>query len=841
MVEEKEDGTLRPVVMDFGLARDQSSEEHLTMTGMVMGTPAYMSPEQAAGEVSRIDRRSDVYSLGAMLYELLSGRLPFAGATTVAMILQVVQTEPTALRKINPEIPADLETIVTKAMAKEIHRRYETARALAEDLQRFLSGEPILARKASLIYVVYKRAQKHSAMVAVSMLCLLSVIALLAVFVRGRILAARERSRAERQSAFSQQLGRDITQMELFMRAAYLLPAHDIRRERRVVQAQMDKISAQLPGLEIALRGPAHYALGRGHYVLNEYDAAQKQLEEALRTGYDRPEVHFTLGLALGYRYQKKLGQLRSEVDPQVRKQLRAKLDAELLTATRKHLAQSVATSLDSPKLAEGWIQYYQDNLPAAQQAAEAAATLAPWDYEPLQLQLVIAIKQTSELYLQGKLREADAMDQLVAARIHRLADMARSDPLVFEYQVAHTRQRMFRDLFEHRPMRETFREMMAALEQLRIVLPESPSVPAERAGAYAYLLRQQQEFGEDPRPTAKEAVQAIEEAERAGASIAAMNLLRNNILLALANYADTHGEDPRPHIRRAAELLEAVVHSNHGSMFTWNDLCATQCMLAQQERAYGADPMPAIKSGLAACQHAISLAPQVNVGYQNEVCLYLQQVQFQIQSGATVDFEPLKRSLALSVQKKPGDAESINQEAALHVLQARALAAAKQDPQPALQAAERAVQAQRSAFPDARDTYLSLGSLLEERVALTPHIITESELLAGLQVMEEGVTRLHNDSELRFSKVRLLLALAERRKGSPAPSELASAVTMLDSLRSELVHRAAYHAVTARAKRMAARYLRGSAKEEALRAAQQAAVEARRLNPLESVPVPSQ
>ena len=114
----------------------------------------------------------------------------------MAMILQVVQTEPTALRKINPEIPADLETIVTKAMAKEIHRRYETARALAEDLQRFVSGEPILARKASLIYVVYKRAQKHSAMVAVSMLCLLSVMALLAVFVRGRILAARERSRA---------------------------------------------------------------------------------------------------------------------------------------------------------------------------------------------------------------------------------------------------------------------------------------------------------------------------------------------------------------------------------------------------------------------------------------------------------------------------------------------------------------------------------------------------------------------------------------------------------------------------------------------------------------------
>ena len=157
MIVEKEDGSLRPVVMDFGLARDQSSEEHLTMTGMVMGTPAYMSPEQAQGEISRIDRRSDVYSLGAMLYELLSGQLPFAGATTVAMILQVIQQEPPPLRKVNAEIPIDLETIVAKAMAKEIQRRYDTARAFAEDLERFLNGEPILARKASILYVAHPK------------------------------------------------------------------------------------------------------------------------------------------------------------------------------------------------------------------------------------------------------------------------------------------------------------------------------------------------------------------------------------------------------------------------------------------------------------------------------------------------------------------------------------------------------------------------------------------------------------------------------------------------------------------------------------------------------------
>jgi tRNA A-37 threonylcarbamoyl transferase component Bud32 len=139
-----EDGT--PKVTDFGLAKRVEVGSGLTVTGAILGTPEYMAPEQAGGGGKRVGPAADVYALGAILYECLTGRPPFRAATALDTILQVVSQEPASVRQLQPGVPADLETICHRCLQKEPGKRYARAEDLAEDLRRLQAGEPIRAR-----------------------------------------------------------------------------------------------------------------------------------------------------------------------------------------------------------------------------------------------------------------------------------------------------------------------------------------------------------------------------------------------------------------------------------------------------------------------------------------------------------------------------------------------------------------------------------------------------------------------------------------------------------------------------------------------------------------------
>jgi tetratricopeptide (TPR) repeat protein len=176
MVEEVDD-ELRVVVLDFGIARAVEGGEKLSMTGDIVGTPAYMSPEQAKG--GELDERADVYSLGATLYEILTGRTPFGGANMYDLLKKVEEEEPLAPRRINPSIAHDLETIVLKCLEKDRTRRYDGAKELADDLDRFLQGEAVLAKRANTIYRLRIKLAKRKAVVATAGIAAVALMAAL--------------------------------------------------------------------------------------------------------------------------------------------------------------------------------------------------------------------------------------------------------------------------------------------------------------------------------------------------------------------------------------------------------------------------------------------------------------------------------------------------------------------------------------------------------------------------------------------------------------------------------------------------------------------------------------
>jgi serine/threonine-protein kinase len=146
----------QPMVTDFGLARDVTSADGMTRSGVALGTPHYMAPEQVRGDVKHIDARTDVYALGVLLYEMASGRPPFAGGTIAEIYFRILNETPPA-----SGMPRELAVIAGKAMEKEPDRRYPTAAAFADDLKRYLVGEPISARPPSVAYLLKRSMVRH--------------------------------------------------------------------------------------------------------------------------------------------------------------------------------------------------------------------------------------------------------------------------------------------------------------------------------------------------------------------------------------------------------------------------------------------------------------------------------------------------------------------------------------------------------------------------------------------------------------------------------------------------------------------------------------------------------
>ncbi|MDP3766517.1 MAG: serine/threonine-protein kinase, partial [Dehalococcoidia bacterium] len=178
-----------PKVADFGLAHLADSQTGLTETGAILGTPLYMAPEQITGD-RVISPRTDVYALGAVLYEALTGHPPHMGQTTVELLRKIPLEEPAAPRKIDPRVPADVETICLKALEKSPASRYANGTELAEDLRRYLAGEPILATPAGSVVRAAKWIRRHPATSGMTSLAALSILTL------GIVIAANAAGRA---------------------------------------------------------------------------------------------------------------------------------------------------------------------------------------------------------------------------------------------------------------------------------------------------------------------------------------------------------------------------------------------------------------------------------------------------------------------------------------------------------------------------------------------------------------------------------------------------------------------------------------------------------------------
>jgi WD40 repeat protein/tRNA A-37 threonylcarbamoyl transferase component Bud32 len=238
-----------PHMMDFGLAKRIAQKSDLTATGAILGTPSYMPPEQAAGNRAALGPASDVYGLGALFYDLLTGRPPFQAESALDTVLQVLQNDPVPPRLLNPSVPRDLETICLKCLSREPQRRYATAEGLAEDLQRFLAGEPILARPVGRTERLWRWCRRNPALATAGGLAAVTTAATLVILTVAAVLIGRSRDEAIRLGSDNQRLA----DTERALRVSAQQDAARLHFERAYAQCEPERAGTGLLWLSESL------------------------------------------------------------------------------------------------------------------------------------------------------------------------------------------------------------------------------------------------------------------------------------------------------------------------------------------------------------------------------------------------------------------------------------------------------------------------------------------------------------------------------------------------------------------------------------------------------------
>ncbi len=294
-------GRLR--VTDFGLAKRIESDSQLTATGAVLGTPSYMPPEQAEGKNNQLGPASDVYSLGAMLYEFLTGRPPFQAATPLDTLLLALNSDPAPPRLLNPSISRDLETICLKCLDKDARKRYSTAKDLADDLGRYLNHEPIKSRPINLLNRAWRWCRRNPWPTVAAM-----ALALLVIVILVSAISSRERLRQLliEQARTERAAGRRARALDLLAEAARIKRAPELRQEA------IQTISS--PGIRHRFQIPIHlYGIGRSFYISPdskllalEYDCrvlnvkqekVNSSVKDQQESSDDRTDLKFRVGI----------------------------------------------------------------------------------------------------------------------------------------------------------------------------------------------------------------------------------------------------------------------------------------------------------------------------------------------------------------------------------------------------------------------------------------------------------------------------------------------------------------------------------------------------------------
>jgi serine/threonine-protein kinase len=619
MVSRQEQG-LAPSILDFGLARGIDAAE-FTQDGLAVGTVHYMAPEQVRGQHARINRQTDVYGLGATLHKILTGEAPFAAFNGVEAFRRTVETDVPPLRRLVPELPADLDTITRKCLEKDPARRYENALAVADDLRRWLAGEPILARKPTLSYLVTKWARRHKLVVAVAGAGILATLGLGGV-------ALVTASRARAQAQYAQHFGQEAERIEALLRYASLLPPHDVRPELAQARARMATLELEAQRAGRLASGPSAYALGRSHLALGDAERARPLLEAAWAGGLHTPEVALALGRALAASYQQELDLARALPSKELREARERELVRDLRDPALARLREGAPAALESPAYQEALVAFMGGQWDLAQTQARAALAATPWLFEAKRLEGEALLERAKVLQNPSEALTLLLLAEQTFAEASRLGP---SDPTTALDEVRVLSDRASVEIASGRQAAPTLTACRKAVARVQLLRPDSGEAKARLARSLAHWADLQRPLG----PSVREAFQEAQAHSREGLAREPDNpavvAIRIRMLISAGMIEfRNQGRDPLPAYREALELARKA-QARHPQEPTFASLVALACMRKMSwEINTGTPPWASFEEGLSQARALRERFPGLPGAHQGLAALWVERAEFE-------------------------------------------------------------------------------------------------------------------------------------------------------------------------------------------------------------------
>jgi serine/threonine-protein kinase len=623
LIEKTEDRWL-PYVTDFGLAREMDAPD-LTRTGVVVGTPAYMAPEQVQG-IRNLDQRTDVYCLGATFYEFLSGKHPFEGNSSMEVLWKILREDPPSLRSKVENIPQELETIVMKCLEKDPTQRYESARALSEDLARFQDEEPILARPATWHYRLQKKAQKHRAIVGIAAIAFIGILLSAAFGIYSWWDAAE-------QAKHAQQFGQEVEKIEGFLRYVQTLPLHDVRPEMALVRERMKEIQKRMKDVGKPAVGPGNYALGRGYLALYEYEKALIHLEEAWKRNYRTPEVAYSLGAVFGELYQKQLQTLRVISNPQSRENRQKEIERQYRDPALHYLRNAKGVHFESTDYAEGLVAFYEKKYDFALRKAHDAIRSTPWFYHAHKMEGDIRVSQGIDKARAGDYTAANESYKKAGEAYQNAMEIGRSDASLHEAECRRWIEILEVLVRESIPSDEIFKNGIAACDQILQINKENAEAYNKKAIVYQHWGNTLANYGKDSEPMFQKVIETAEAALRWKPQSAESHLMIGSGYSNIAWDQYFSGKDTLQSLKKAIDSYNAAVKIKPDAE-SYNGLCGVYHQEAIIEMERGIDPSGSFRNAISAGEKAVELDRSNSDTYNSVGIEYISFGNYQFNTG---------------------------------------------------------------------------------------------------------------------------------------------------------------------------------------------------------------